>query len=329
MDESLLATHAGRPAAPGRSLCLAGVRISHVIATKGRPEVLREALLSAVASLPQEGELIVVDGDPERSAEAVVQEIDRPDGGPQISYIAGVTGLCAQRNRGMDAARGEVVIFTDDDCTLAPGFYEALEEAYRDPDVIGVTGRVLQAPDERIGSNIESPLRRIVLGGGRQGTMTSFGFRRPIIDVENPRTIEYMPGTFMSARLAIAREVRFDEWLGRSSGYSLGEDDDFSYRLSRRGTIRYVPSAAVHHHSIGKRTMDRRALDRLVVINRTYIFRKNFAGTLRARLGFAGLIALLFGHRIVNRDWQGMRGLMDGLHDVWNEDQGRAGSAPA
>ena len=194
MDEFLLAA----PPVPRARLSVPypwrACAVPHVIATKGRPEVLREALLSAVASLPQEGEMIVVDGDPERSAEAVVEELDRPDGGPQIHYIAGVTGLCAQRNRGMDAARGDVVIFTDDDCTLAPGFYEALAEAYRDPDVIGVTGRVLQAPDTRIGSNIESPLRRMVLGGGRQGTMTSFGFRRPIIDVEDPRTIEYMPG---------------------------------------------------------------------------------------------------------------------------------------
>ena len=321
---------------PGRTLhskeraglfpILPAVRFSHVIATKGRPEVLGEALASAARSIPGDAEIIVVDGDSERSAEAVVARLGHPASGSPVRYIAGVTGLCAQRNAGIDAAQGDIVIFTDDDCTLADGFYEALDAAYRDADVIGVTGRVLQAPDKRIGSNIESPLRRLVLGGGRQGTMTSFGFRRPIIDVESPRTIEFMPGTFMSARRAIAAELRFDEWLGRSSGYSLGEDDDFSYRLSRRGAIRYVPSAAVHHHSMGKSTMNRRTLDRLVVVNRTYMFRKNFPGTPRAKLGFAGLIALLFGHRIVNRDWQGVRGLMDGVREVWRRDPAEPGS---
>jgi GT2 family glycosyltransferase len=301
------------------------VRFSHIIATKGRPTLLRDALESSVAVLPADGEIIVVDGDPERSGEAVVGQIERSDGDTPIRYIAGVTGLCSQRNAGIDAARGEIVVFTDDDCTLGEGFYESLGTAYEDAAVIGATGRVLQTADKRIGSNIESPFRRLILGGGRQGTMTSFGFRRPIIDVESPCTIEYMPGTFMSARRAVATEVRFDEWLERVSGYSLGEDDDFSYRLSRRGTLRYEPSAAVHHHALGKRTMDRRALDRLVVINRTYIFRKNFPGTLRARLGFAGLIAMLFGHRIVNRDWQGVRGLFDGLRDVWRKDVSRVG----
>ena len=51
----------------------------------------------------------------------------------------------------------------------------------------------------------------------------------------------------------------------------------------------------------------------------------NFPRTLRARLGFAGLIAMLFGHRTVNRDWQGMRGLVDGLRDVWRKDLSEAG----
>ncbi len=309
---------------------IASVRFSHIIATKGRPALLRDAVESALASLPANGEMIVVDGDPGRSGEPVVEHLDVPEGGPPIRYIAGVSGLCSQRNAGIDAARGDVLVFTDDDCTLVEGFYEALAEAYRDPAVIGATGRVQEPFDRRIGSDVESSLRRVILGGGRQGTMTSFGFRRYILDVERPHTVEFMPGTFMSARRALAAEVRFDEWLERLSGYSLGEDDDFSYRLSRRGMIRYVPGAAVYHHALGKHTIDRRSLARLVVINRTYLFRKNFAGTPRAKLGFVALIALFFGHRIVNRDWQGVRGLIDGVRYVWHRDLGRVGTvAPA
>jgi GT2 family glycosyltransferase len=300
------------------------VRFSHIIATKERPELLQSALAVLVATIPPDGEIIVVDGDPARSGQAVVKEIEGLHGGRPIRYIDGVTGTCGQRNAGIDAAEGDVVIFTDDDCTPADGFYDVLAAAYQDPRVIGVTGRVFQRADERIGSNIESPLRRIVLGGGRQGSMTSFGFRRPIMDLGTARSIEYMPGTFMSARRVAAAEVRFDEGLQRLSGYALGEDDDFSYRLSRRGVIRYEPSAAVHHRSVGKSTMDRRVLDRLVVTNRAYIYRKNFPATLRSRLGFATLIAMYFGHRVLNRDWRGVRGLLDGLRDLRREDLKRA-----
>jgi glycosyltransferase involved in cell wall biosynthesis len=313
---------------PAPALSHATVRFSHIIATRDRPALLRTALETLVAAIPAEGEIIVVDGDPARSGEAVVRPLESQDGAAPIRYIAGISGLCSQRNAGIDAARGDVVIFTDDDCAPAPGFYEALASAYEDPQMIGATGRVLQRRAERIGSDIESRLRRIVLGGGRQGSMTSFGFRRPIVDVEAPCSVEYMPGTFMSGRRSVAAEVRFDEQLERLSGYALGEDDDFSYRLSRRGLIRYVPSAAVHHRSIGRDTADRRLLDRLVVTNRTYLFRKNFSQTFRGRLGFAALLVLLFGHRIINREWQGVRGLLDGLSDARQDRRTRDARKP-
>ena len=117
----------------------------------------------------------------------------------------------------------------------------------------------------------------------------------------------------MSARREVAAEVRFDEQL---TDYSLGEDDDFSYRVSRRGRIRYEPSAVVHHHQLGARQMDRRKLDRLRVINRTYLFRKNFPQTLRARAGFAALLVILCAHRMLNREWSGLRGLLEGISQM-------------
>ena len=59
--------------------------------------------------------------------------------------------------------------------------------------------------------------------------------------------------------------------------------------------------------------MDRRKLDRLRVINRTYLFRKNFPQTLRARAGFAALLVILCAHRKLNREWSGLRGLLEGI----------------
>jgi len=296
------------------------MRFSHIVVTKDRPDNLFDSLRGIRAAVPADAEIIVVDGDPERSGEKVVKQVEGPNGGAPIRYIAGVSGICRQRNAGLDAASGDVVIFTDDDCVPASGFYDALARAYGDPHVVGVTGRVFQRLPPRIGSDVHSPLRRMVLGGGRQGSMTSFGFRRPIVDLDAPRRIEFMPGTNMSARRAVALEVGFDENLQHLGGYSLCEDDDFSYRLSRRGVIEYAPAAAVHHSLAGESTRNRRELDRSVVANRTYLFRKNFQPTVRAKLGFATFIAVLFGHRILNREWQGVRGLLDGLRDVWRGD---------
>jgi GT2 family glycosyltransferase len=289
------------------------MRVSLVIATKSRPEPLRAAIDSAIADLPAAGEIIVVDGDPDRSAEAVVAATEHARAREAIHYLASSPGLPAQRNRGIDLARGEVVVFLDDDCVVLPGMFERLLAAYTDPAVVGATGRILNPAEHRIGSPTGSRLRWLVLGGGKQGTMTSFGFRRPLLDTEHPRAMQYMPGSLMSARRASASTVRFDENLG---GYALGEDDDFSYRLSRTGRIMYVPDAVVRHDSLGTRAVDRRSLDRVVILNRVYLYRKNFAGTLRARVGFTALVAMFFMHRIINREWDGVMGLLDGLREV-------------
>ncbi len=264
-----------------------------------------------------------MDGDPECSAESVVRGLARRHPDTDIRYVASETGAALQRNVGIDLAHGDVVIFIDDDCTVEPGLFKVLTRAYGDPSVVGVTGRIDGPSCERLGSNPHSRLRWLLLGGGRQGSMTSFGFRRPIIDVEQARDVQYMPGPLMSARRDLAAEVRFDE---RLAAYSLGEDDDFSYRLSRRGRIRYDPSAVVNHHELGWRHMDRREMDRLQVINRTYLFRKNFAQTLRARASFATLIAVLCAHRVLNREWSGLRGLVDGIRQVRRSGAARAGS---
>ena len=146
--------------------------------------------------------------------------------------------------------------------------------------------------------------------------MSCFGFRRPIVDVEEPRDVEYMPGPLMSARRDLAAQVRFDEQL---TAYALGEDDDFSYRVSRGGRIRYEPTASVQHHELGWKAMDRRALDRLRVVNNTYLFRKNFPQTRQARVQFALLLLLMLAHRLANREWAGARGLVEGMAEAWRK----------
>ncbi len=289
------------------------MRISLIIATKGRPAVLAAALESSARALPPDGEVIVVDGDPERSAEPVVAELRSRYPDLTALYISSESGASLQRNMGIDAAGGEVLVFIDDDCTFEPGVFEALIAPYRDPTVVGATGRIEESHSDRLGTNPHSRLRWLLVGGGRQGQMSSFGFRRPIVDLERARDVEYMPGTLMSARREVAAEVRFDEQL---TNYSLGEDDDFSYRVSRRGRIRYEPSAVVHHRRLGSRQMDRRKLDRLRVINLTYLFRKNFPQTLRARAGFAAMLVILCVHRVLNREWSGLYGLLEGIRHV-------------
>jgi GT2 family glycosyltransferase len=275
---------------------------SVLIPTLGRPDELRSTLESLLACRPPPEEVIVIDGDSGRSAEPVAKEL-------RVRYLASEPGLTRQRNAALAAAHGEVAVFSDDDVRFDPRVFAVLADVYREP-VVGATVRVVE-PDAHGLGGPRSRLRRLLLGG-REGTFTRFGYPRYVVD-DTPQDVEVMPGCFMTARRTAAEQVRFDEKL---IGYALGEDEDFSYRLSRLGRIRYEPEATVEHRKTGFTERDERAFGRSVVLNRAYLFRKNFRRTLLARLQFSLLVAGLVGHRLANREWRGAQGLVEGAAQV-------------
>lgn len=287
-------------------------RFSVVLATKGRPAVLRETLASVARCDPRPAEIVVVDGDESRSAEAVVGELGSEI---PVRYAASRPGLTLQRNLGLELAEGDVVVFVDDDTDVEPGLFGALAEGYRDASVVGVTGRVVDRDLRRFG-NMRSRWRRVLPGGGREGSLTRFGYPRRVQDETREHDVEYMLGGLMSARVEPARRVRFDE---RLRGYGLLEDEDFSYRLSRLGRILFLPSASVVHRNVRADHKLSRAFNRTVVVNRAYLFRKNFRRTPLARAQFALLIAVLAIHRAVNGEWDGVRGIVEGSVEVWRQ----------
>jgi len=291
------------------------VRVSVVIATKGRPERLRTTLESISRCKPQPAEVIVVDGDPAGSARAVAESFAGPDAPARLParWVPSEPGLTRQRNRALELVGGEVVAFVDDDVDFEPDVFRLLADAYGDPSVVGATGRVVEEQGRRVG-NTRSAVRRFLPGGGEEGAMTRFGYPRRIQTPDRARDVEYMLGSLMTARTEAARHIRFDE---RLPGYGLAEDEDFSYRLSRVGRIRYVPEAIMRHEGTGARASASRAFNRSVVVNRAYLFRKNFPQTVLARTQFATLVGILVVHRVVNREWQGVRGLVEGAVEAW------------
>jgi GT2 family glycosyltransferase len=285
---------------------MSDLRFSVVISTINRPAFLRETLRSLEACAPAPDEVIVVDADPNESARALVDQFQN-ERLPAVSYVHTKPGLTAQRNRGIDESSGDVVVFLDDDVELEPSLFAHLHDAYADPTLVGATGRIIESEPKRLGG-MRSPIRAL-LHPGREGTFTSFGYPRYLRHTDRERDVEFMLGCFMSARRDLAAALRFDEHM---DGYALAEDEDFSYRLSRQGRIRYLPDVVVHHRKLGFSSKDSRELGRLVVANRAYLFRKNFPQTRRARAKFAILVAVLVGHRLINGELRGAQGLLEG-----------------
>ena len=214
--------------------------VSVVICTRDRPHHLEQCLKSFSEQSLTPNEVIVVDN-------ASVDDQTR-----EVSLAAGVIyvredrpGLDIARNTGAQAARSEIIVYTDDDTVLHRNWLENIVSAFCDPKVDALTGLVL-------------PLRLDTLAQQIFEAHWSFGRGFEIID--------FTPETFAAskqagfeawnvgagANMAFRRSVfercgYFDESLDVGASGCSG-DSEFWYRIvGLGGTCRYDPSCIVFH----------------------------------------------------------------------------------
>lgn len=118
------------------------MRISVVIPTFGdRPEYLRETIASVCAQdfAAAAYEVLVIDNHPLRRATALLDETPLPSSGCLRVVHEPRVGLHHARHQGARSARGEVVVYVDDD-VLAPPHWLAALSAVFDEDTVSCAG---------------------------------------------------------------------------------------------------------------------------------------------------------------------------------------------
>ena len=148
-------------------------------------------------------------------------------------------GLSGARNSAVRCARGQVVAFLDDDARAAPDWIERLSPAYRDPDVMGVGGRVVPAWKRQRPGWFPREFDWVV-GCTHQSVRS------------DPGPVRNFVGANMSFRRSeLKRSGGFRCDLGRIGKVPLGcEETELCIRLSRdhdQGVLLYEPTARVDH----------------------------------------------------------------------------------
>jgi glycosyltransferase involved in cell wall biosynthesis len=210
------------------------VKISMLVCTRNRASRLPR-FLSAVSRLepaPFAWELLIADHASTDDTGRVIQEFAASAAFPVRSLRADAPALSGAKNQAIAAARGEILVFTDDDCYPRPDYLLALAHVFQAHDV-GVIGG------------------RVVLHDSTDAKVS-------IRDIDTPTSIE--PGTFVpagtvhGANLAVRREVLaaiggFDPLLGPGTTCVAAEDIELVARAVWAGwRARYDPAPVVSHH---------------------------------------------------------------------------------
>lgn len=186
-------------------------------------------------------ELLIVDNaSSDRTPELLATGLWRPTGVPIRIVREERLGLSSARNRAIDEAAGEYVIFIDDDETPDANWLTAYDEVIRTarPDAMG----------GRIEVMFEGGARPAWLQDELLGFLGRLDHGLPTGRIDNPRTPIY-GGNFGFRKQIFDRIGRFDTGLGRKGTVNTGgEDVDMYRRLIDAGcTVWWVPQALIHH----------------------------------------------------------------------------------
>lgn len=206
-------------------------RISVLIATADRPQLLTGCLENLAASSFSSAEVLVLD---QSRDPAELPPAARSGSHLEFRHIrCPRRGKSAALNVGIAQARGSLLAFTDDDCRVARDWLEVMDRADREPgERCALTGRVA--------------------GGKPEGNAAVAPSLREDAEeriYRTPTCRDVLFGNNMALPVEILRKVGpFDEGLGPGTRAPAAEDNDLGYRLLRAGfPIRYLPGMVVVH----------------------------------------------------------------------------------
>lgn len=232
----------------------ARLRVGVVVATLGRPREC-ETLMDCLERQSLPASVVVISA--EKPADLPANRSEH------VEVILGPRGLCAQRNRGVQAIkdRCDVIVFFDDDFLPTSTSLEGLAGLFGlHPDVVGATGRVLADGVTRGGIDL-----------AEAQAILSRDEAKPAEALIIERDLKAAYGCNMAFRVSAMEGLAFDERLPL---YGWQEDIDFAVQISRHGRIVQTNAmAGVHRGVTGSRTRGAK-LGFSQIVNPLYLVKK-------------------------------------------------------
>jgi GT2 family glycosyltransferase len=207
--------------------------LSALICTRNRPQSIQTAVASLLATDNDHLEVIIID---QSTDDASQLALGRFIGDRRIRYVRSTArGKGAALNEGLHLAAGSIVVCTDDDCEVAPGWPNAM-------------ARILESQPRAaiLFCNVTAPTYDITAG------------YIPAYVRAADRTLSSVSaatrGIGLGAGMAVRRETvlaigGFDESFGPGSRFGSGDDWDISIRLLLKGwTVYETAQLSVTHN---------------------------------------------------------------------------------
>lgn len=206
--------------------------ISVVVCTRDRARRLAaclDHLARARGACGRASEIIVVDNGSQDDTRDVVSA--HAESLPIRYVLEAQPGLSMARNRGIAAARGALVAFTDDDCNVDRDWMQAIVDAFASRPKLAILGGMVapaSGEDEAVSLRTHAQTKDVLSADAILATMSgcNMAFRRDVFE----------------------RVGGFDPAFGKGRRIGSAEDLDLMYRALRRGlSIVYLPHVVVRH----------------------------------------------------------------------------------
>jgi glycosyltransferase involved in cell wall biosynthesis len=222
--------------------------VTVAICTFNRAESLRRTLNSLIGlRIPKNlsWELIIINNNSTDHTDEVISDYSSQL--PLRRAFEPKPGLSHARNRVVDLARGNYIVWTDDDVVVDPRWLQAYSIAFhRWPEAALFGGRIFPEFEASVPRWIK---RNEKILGGAFAVVNFSAFARPLSMVEN-----LVPfGANFAVRLAEQRKFRYNPELGAAPGrLRSGEESEVICRILNSGSAGYWVPEAIVHHCIGK-----------------------------------------------------------------------------